>query len=105
MPAVWSQQPSRQTLMLKIRSPMPDCRIGEASSQRLLAILYALGHFGDGVGALGDLVLQLDLRGEGPLLFAHQLENFLDRSLALAPRHVAAVGRPVLEMQAHDPVV
>lgn len=32
-----------------------------------MAILHTLRHFGNGVGAFGDLVFKLDLRREGPL--------------------------------------
>ena len=80
------------------KSGLAIARAATISSQRLFAILDGLCHFGDRVGAFRDFIFQLDLRGEYPLLLAHQLEDFLDRSLAFAPRHVAAVGGPVLQM-------
>ena len=77
----------------------------QRSRQRFFAILDALRHFGDGGGAFGDLVFQLDLGGEGPFLLAHQLQHFLDRCLTLTPGHVATVGRAVLQVQVRDAVV
>src|SRR5262249_24673932 len=75
------------------------------SGERLLAVPDALGDFRHGARALRDLVLDLDVGRERPLLLLHQLQDLLERRPSHAPRYVPAIGGPVLQMQADDPVV
>ena len=76
-----------------------------SSSERFLAVLHALRHFLHRVGARRDLVFQLDVGVDRPLLLLEKLQDFLDRRLTLAPGEIATVGGAVLEVQADDPVV
>ena len=58
-----------------------------------------------GVGARWNPVFQLDVGVDRPLLLLEQLQDFLDRRLALAPGEIAASGGAVFQVQADDLVV
>src|SRR6185295_6819620 len=71
--------------------------------QRGAAVLHALAHFLDRIGALGHVVFELDRRRDLPLVLLHQLEDLLDRRLSLAPRQVERAvlrRRAVLQVEA-----
>src|SRR5262245_58196095 len=71
--------------------------------QRVLDILKALSHFGNSIFAA---VFVFDIRGYVPLLLFQQLEDLLDRRVALSPWHVGAVVLlAVLQMEIGDPAM
>jgi hypothetical protein len=67
--------------------------------------LDAFGNLGHRARTGRDLIFHFDISREGPFLFAHELEDLPQRSLALTPRQVATLGRAVLHVQASDAVV
>src|SRR4051794_40778531 len=83
------------------------CRLFQrcSSGERFLAVLHALRHLLHRVGARRNSVLQLDVGVDRPLLLLEELQDLLNRRLALTPGEVAAVGGAVLQVQADDLVV
>src|SRR5436190_1750631 len=60
-----------------------------------------------GIGALRNRVLELDRRGERPLVLLHELQDFLDLSVAGSERHrLRAVDRQraVLQVEAGNAI-
>ena len=49
-------------------------------------VVQTLPYFSDGIGSGRNCVFELDVRGEWVPLFAHELEDFFDGRVALAPR-------------------
>src|SRR5688500_9520292 len=76
-----------------------------ALCERGAAIFKAGRYFSDRVGAFGDGVFELDVGVDRPLLLFQELEDFLDRGLAFAPRQVSSLRGAVLEVEADDALV
>jgi hypothetical protein len=71
--------------------------------QGILDVLKTLSDLGDCVSAA---ILEFDICGNVPLLLFEKLEYWLDRRVALAPRHIRTIVLlAILEMKVGNPIV